>query len=86
MAIDILKTMVDKPQADNILNTIELSARRGADIVRQVLSFARGLDGQRIQVRPQDLLKDLRNIVKDTFPKDNPDAIFCARRYLEHPR
>src|ERR1700690_1228234 len=41
MAIDILKTMSENPQATHILETIEISAKRGADIVRQVLSFAR---------------------------------------------
>jgi PAS domain S-box-containing protein len=70
MSIDILKTISDHPQAMTILETIEVSAKRGADIVRQVLSFARGLEGQRIEVQPKHLLKDLENIIKDTFPKD----------------
>jgi PAS domain S-box-containing protein len=70
MSIDILKTISDSPQAVKILETIEVSAKRGADIVRQVLSFARGLEGQRIEVQPKHLLKDLENIIKDTFPKD----------------
>ena len=38
--------------------------------MRQVLSFARGLEGERIEVQPKHLLKDLENIIKDTFPKD----------------
>ena len=70
MSIDILKTFSNNPQAMTILETIEVSAKRGADIVRQVLSFARGLEGQRIEVQPKHLLKDLENIIKDTFPKD----------------
>jgi CheY-like chemotaxis protein len=70
MAIEILQELSTHPQAKNILKTIELSAKRGADIVRQVLSFARGLEGQRIEVQPKHLLKDLENIIKDTFPKD----------------
>jgi len=70
MSIDILKTMANDPQANKILDTIEISAKRGADIVRQVLSFARGVEGQRIEVQPKDLLKDLENIIKDTFPKN----------------
>src|SRR5471030_508518 len=70
MSIDILKTMAYDPQAKKILETIEISAKRGADIVRQVLSFARGLEGQRIEVQPKHLLKDLESIIKDTFPKD----------------
>jgi CheY-like chemotaxis protein len=47
-----------------------VSAKRGADIVRQVLSFARGLEGKRIEVQPKHLLKDLEIIIKNTFPKD----------------
>ncbi len=70
MSIDILKVTANDPQTTEILETIEVSARRGADIVRQVLSFARGLEGQRIEVQPKHLFKDLENIIKDTFPKD----------------
>ena len=70
MSIELLKTLSREPQAQSILETIEVSARRGADIVRQVLSFARGLEGERIEVQPKHLLKDLENIIRDTFPKD----------------
>jgi PAS domain S-box-containing protein len=70
MSIDILKVNVESPQAHKILETIEVSARRGADIVRQVLSFARGLEGERVEIQPRHLIKDLEKIIKDTFPKD----------------
>jgi PAS domain S-box-containing protein len=70
MSIDILKNIHDTPQTREILETIEVSAKRGADIVRQVLSFARGVEGERIEIQPKHLLKDLENIIKDTFPKD----------------
>lgn len=70
MSIHILKDAIHEPEAMDVLDTIEISAKRGADIVRQVLSFARGLEGERIEVQPKHLLKDLENIIKDTFPKD----------------
>lgn len=70
MSIDILKLSATDPDAKVILKTIDASARRGADIVRQVLSFARGLEGARIEVQPQHLVKEFENIIKDTFPKD----------------
>jgi CheY-like chemotaxis protein len=47
-----------------------MSARRGSEIVQQVLSFARGMEGQRIVIQPKYLLKDIEHIVNDTFPKD----------------
>jgi len=70
MSIDVLKTTSGNPQTTDILDTIAVSAKRGADIVRQVLSFARGLEGERIEVQPKHLLKDLESIIRDTFPKD----------------
>ena len=59
MSIEILKATSDNPKTTKILDTIEVSAKRGADIVRQVLSFARGLEGERIEVQPKHLLKEL---------------------------
>ena len=70
MSIDILKMTATDPQSQNILETIGISANRGADIVRQVLSFARGLEGQRVEIQPKHLFKEVENIIKDTFPKD----------------
>ncbi len=70
MSIEMLKETATDPQARTILETIEVSSKRGADIVRQVLSFARGLEGERVEIQPKHLVKDLENIIKDTFPKD----------------
>jgi PAS domain S-box-containing protein len=70
MSIEILKSTTDTPQTREILEAIEVSAKRGADIVRQVLSFARGVEGERIEIQPNHLFKDLEHIIKDTFPKD----------------
>ena len=70
MSIDLLKGMSENPEAKGILETIDSSAKRGAEIVRQVLSFARGMEGDRIEVQPNHLVKELETIIKDTFPKD----------------
>ena len=70
LSIEILNTTTEDPEAKSILEIIEASAKRGADIVRQVLSFARGLEGERIEVQPDHLMRELESIIKDTFPKD----------------
>jgi PAS domain S-box-containing protein len=70
MSIDLLKSESDSPQTTKILQTIQISAKRGADIVRQVLSFARGMEGQRVEVQPKHLVNDLESIIRDIFPKD----------------
>jgi PAS domain S-box-containing protein len=70
MSIDILKLTASDSQTNVILDTIDISAKRGADIVRQVLSFARGVEGDRIEIQLKDQFKDLETIIKETFPKN----------------
>jgi two-component system, cell cycle sensor histidine kinase and response regulator CckA len=70
LSIDMLKGLMKDDHSKSIIETIEMSARRGSDIVQQVLSFARGMEGQRIVIQPKYLLKDIEHIVNDTFPKD----------------
>jgi CheY-like chemotaxis protein len=70
MSIDILKARASDRRTLHTLETIEVSAQRGAGIVRQVLSFARGLEGERVEIQPKHLLRDVENILRETFPKD----------------
>ena len=70
MAIELLKETANDPESRRFLRTIEVSATRGADIVKQVLSFARGVEGERVEIQPKNLLKDLESIIKNTFPKN----------------
>jgi PAS domain S-box-containing protein len=70
MSIDILKNTADDPESREVLDTIETSAKRGSDIVRQVLSFARGVEGEKVEVQPKHLLQDLEKIIRETFPKN----------------
>lgn len=70
MSIDLLKLSVQEPGLLRILTTIEGSARRGADMVQQVLLFARGADGQRLPIDPRVVIWEIQKIVQDTFPKD----------------
>jgi len=69
-SIEILKLWEADPRAKRILETIEVSSKRGADIVRQVLSFARGTKGERLEIQPKRLLKDIETLIEDTFPKN----------------
>jgi CheY-like chemotaxis protein len=70
MAVDLFKLKMTDPGELELLDTVAVSARRGADMVRQVLSFARGLEGQRTLIRPLQLMREVQRIARDTFPKD----------------
>lgn len=70
MGVDLLKNMGPDESGDQVLATIEQSARRGADLVKQVLSFARGVEGARVSVHVGHLIRELEAIVVNTFPKN----------------
>lgn len=70
MSIEFLKLKNHDPASLAVLDTIEASAHRGAEMVQQVLSFARGVEGQRLMVQPKHLMKDIQKIIADAFPKN----------------
>jgi len=70
MAVEMLETDESLKQAgEPWLSIIKENTERGADLVRQVLTFARGVKGDRISVQLKHLVKDLVKILKETFPK-----------------
>ncbi len=69
MSVDLFKLTMTEPRDLELLETVEVSAQRGAEMVRQVLSFARGVEGQRLLLQPGCLLKEVQKIVRETFPK-----------------
>ncbi len=70
LSIELLQAMHQDADTQEILHTVEQSARRGADIVRQVLTFARGVKGERIPLQSKHLVKDIVRVAKETFPKN----------------
>jgi two-component system, cell cycle sensor histidine kinase and response regulator CckA len=52
-----------------LLDLLESSAKRGAEMVKQILSFARGNEGKHIPLQAAHLLQEVRSIAMKTFPK-----------------
>jgi PAS domain S-box-containing protein len=70
MSLDLLKADCADPQSLELIEIVSTSAQRGAEMVKQVLQFARGLEGRRLAVQLRHLLRDLEKIVRDTFAKN----------------
>lgn len=70
MGMSLLKPRLTDQDSQEILETISTSAQRGAEMVGQVLSFARGQEGKRVEIRPADLIIDVVRIARDTLPKN----------------
>ena len=56
-------------QTRQMIKTIETSAQRGAGLVKQILSFARGVEGKRVNLQMNHLLLEIRKIIQQTLPK-----------------
>ncbi|MDI6767996.1 MAG: PAS domain S-box protein [Bacteroidota bacterium] len=69
MSIQALLKRHSDDKTQQLLSTIEMSARRGADIVKQVLTFARGTEGERTLLQPKHILREIEKIVRETFPR-----------------
>ena len=61
--------MIKDQTGRHLLKTMETSAQRGAAIVRQVLTFARGVEGERVALQPRHLLREMEKLAAETFPK-----------------
>jgi two-component system cell cycle sensor histidine kinase/response regulator CckA len=70
MSSDLLLGEEIDPDQRRLLQLIQDSAKRGADVVRQVLAFARGEDGTRSEVQLRHLILDRCKISRETFPRN----------------
>jgi PAS domain S-box-containing protein len=70
MGVDLIRQIDSSEKLKRVLENIERSATRGAELVKQVLSFARGADGARVPLHLSDTVREIASIVHDTFPKN----------------
>lgn len=70
MSIQLMRMKTEDERLLALLRTIEVSAQRGAGIVKQVLTFARGAQGERTPLIVSRLIADLETGLLETFPKN----------------
>jgi PAS domain S-box-containing protein len=82
MSIDLLHMSYPDIPDEPLLATMRTSVRRGTDLVRQMLTFSRGLEGPRRPVPVRGLVDELTGFFRQTFPKaltittDVPDNLW----------
>lgn len=69
LATRILNLKFTDEDSQKLLGTLRRSAERGADLVRQVLTYARGTDGERVLLQPRHLIREVVKMLQDTLPK-----------------
>ncbi len=68
LAVPYMREKMKDESLQDILQTLESSARRGEGIVRQLMSFVRGIQGDRMVLQIKSLVRELLNFITETFP------------------
>jgi signal transduction histidine kinase/CheY-like chemotaxis protein len=68
LAVPFMKEKLKDETSQDILRTLESSAKRGEGVVRQLMSFVRGVQGEHVTLQLKHLLWELLNFVSETFP------------------
>ncbi|WP_293102409.1 response regulator [Moorena sp. SIO3I6] len=69
MSAQLLQLKISDQRHLQLLKTVENNTRRGAGLVKQVLSFARGVTGKRTVLQVRHLIREIRHIILETFPR-----------------
>jgi nitrogen fixation negative regulator NifL len=69
VAVQMLKEKITDDDGQQLLRVLETNVKRGASLVKQVLAFGRGVTGERALVYPAHVVREIKQIVHETFPK-----------------
>jgi PAS domain S-box-containing protein len=69
----------DPAEKEAFLSLVQASAERGANLVKQMLTFARGADGERVLIQPWHLIEEVGKIAGQTFPKSITIRTACEK-------
>lgn len=70
MITSLLREKLSDPGDLEMLTLVEQSARRGANIVKQLLTFTRGIDGDRGLVQIRHIIREMLGLMRETLPRD----------------
>ncbi len=70
MTASLLRETAGDAESREMLRTVETCAERGGNIIRQLLTFARGRPGARVPLPVPYLLDEMEKIVRETFPRN----------------
>ena len=79
IAPSLLRAAHTDPHDLQLLELIERGAKRGSSIVRQLLTFSRGTAGARVSVQLRHQIREMAEIMRETFPRDIAVEIVAGR-------
>ena len=68
VGVEVLKRKLLDTQSQRLLKAIESSAKHGSEMVYQVLSFVKGVEGKHAKLNPLKIVKDVTGLLGDIVP------------------
>ncbi|MBI4419178.1 MAG: PAS domain S-box protein [Ignavibacteriales bacterium] len=69
LSVQVSRKRTEDQKLLRLLDMIEISAKRGSEIVTQILGFARGKEGSRSVLHLETLITEVTGFLQQTFPK-----------------
>ena len=69
ISVQMLKEKMTTDDEKELLDALRANVLRGARLVKQILTFGRGVKGDRAVVKPAILLQEIKQFILETFPK-----------------
>lgn len=70
LSVHMLKEKFKDEESRKLLDILEKNSQRGAGLIKQVLSFSRGVQGKRTALQVSHIISEIENIAKETFPRN----------------
>jgi CheY-like chemotaxis protein len=67
---ELLREKFTDEEGRRYLKIIERSTKRGASLTKQVMSYAKGVDGERNALQVAQLISEIKHIAIETFPRN----------------
>jgi PAS domain S-box-containing protein len=68
VGVEVLKRKLLDTQSQRLLKAIESSAKHGSEMVYQVLSFVKGVEGKHAKLNPLKIVKDITGLLSQIVP------------------
>ncbi len=69
LALNVLRKKLPDEGSQKMLTMLESTAARGSGLIKQMLSFARGVEGERTVVQIRHLIDEVSKIISEAFQK-----------------
>jgi two-component system cell cycle sensor histidine kinase/response regulator CckA len=70
ISVQMLREKFKDEQSQRLLTILENSSQRGANLIKQVMSFVKGVEGERKPIQVTHIISEIEKVAKETFPRN----------------